>query len=92
MCGTEKSKRWSGPAEEGWVTDPDGEKQVLMPELIDLSNFQCDDTEQKCPEWASWDSNECERNAKFMKQKCKKSCGVCDSILADLKAKLHDEL
>ena len=91
-CGTEKSKRWSGPAQEGFVTDPDGEMRVLMPELIDLSKFDCNDKEERCSEWASWKSDECQRNPKFMRENCKKSCGICDSLLADLKAKLHDEL
>jgi hypothetical protein len=91
-CGTLKSKRWSGPGEEGWVIDPDGGKRVLMPELIDPSKIVCEDENAECADWASWDSNECEKNAKFMKKNCKKSCGVCDSLLAELKAQLHDEL
>eukprot|EP00539_Tryblionella_compressa_P010447 CAMPEP_0178795572 /NCGR_PEP_ID=MMETSP0745-20121128/10191_1 /TAXON_ID=913974 /ORGANISM="Nitzschia punctata, Strain CCMP561" /LENGTH=403 /DNA_ID=CAMNT_0020453961 /DNA_START=5 /DNA_END=1216 /DNA_ORIENTATION=+ len=82
-CGTIKSKKWSGPGQEGWVINPNGEKRVLHPEKA-----KCVDKNEKCPEWASWDSNECEKNKQFMLKNCEKSCGVCEALLAES----HDEL
>mmetsp|Transcript_20328 Transcript_20328/g.42359 ORF Transcript_20328/g.42359 Transcript_20328/m.42359 type:complete len:408 (-) Transcript_20328:376-1599(-) len=37
----------------------------------------CRDDYPECEEWAKWDSNECERNVRFMHANCKKSCRVC---------------
>ncbi|KAG7374255.1 ShK domain-like protein [Nitzschia inconspicua] len=87
-CGTIMSKKWSGPGEEGWVIDPDGKRRVLDASKIDKSkmrapgeNPNCRDMEEKCAEWASWESNECETNAPFMKKNCQKSCRLCEAML-----------
>lgn len=71
-CNTKYSKKWSGPAEEGYIMHPDGTKSVLDPTKID-----CVDKEGKCSEWASWDSNECEKNSQYMHANCPLSCKIC---------------
>lgn len=84
-CGTLMSKNWSGPGEEGWVTNPDGSMWMLddrtktrpAPE----PKVACEDDsdkEEKCKEWAAWDSNECEENKNYMHLHCKRTCGLCD--------------
>lgn len=90
-CGTEKSKKWSGPGEEGWVIDPNGKRRVLDASKIDRSkmkthaeNPDCRDENENCSEWASWESNECETNEVFMKKNCKKSCRLCDTMIPSL--------
>ena len=39
----------------------------------------CQDLNEDCAEWASWDSNECQTNANYMMQNCQKACGACPS-------------
>ena len=39
----------------------------------------CEDLDENCAEWASWDSNECQTNANYMMQNCRKACGACPS-------------
>ena len=80
------SKKWSGPGEEGYVLNPDGTKMKLDPtkrgfarQLSGHFGENCVDLDAACTEWASWKTNECERNPKYMKQNCKKSCGLCAS-------------
>jgi len=73
-CNTINSKKWSGPGEEGYVINPDGTKRLLDPSR---RKNGCKDKNDKCEEWASWDSNECENNAGFMKNNCPLSCGIC---------------
>jgi len=72
-CNTQFSKKWSGPGEEGFVLNPDGSKRVL-----DVSKkANCMDTHANCGLWASWESNECERNPSYMEVNCRRSCGLC---------------
>lgn len=80
-CNTETSKKWSGPGEEGYVINPDGTKRVLDPS----KRKDCKDKHPRCREWASWDTDECNRNAGYMKPNCPFSCGVCtlDSMTGD---------
>lgn len=85
-CNTLNSKKWSGPGEEGYVLNPDGTKMKLDPtkrgfarQLSGHFGENCVDLDASCTEWASWKTNECERNPKYMKQNCKKSCGLCAS-------------
>mmetsp|Transcript_4979 Transcript_4979/g.8675 ORF Transcript_4979/g.8675 Transcript_4979/m.8675 type:complete len:83 (-) Transcript_4979:305-553(-) len=37
----------------------------------------CVDSNEQCTEWAFF--GECEKNPQFMRDTCKKSCGVCGS-------------
>jgi hypothetical protein len=37
----------------------------------------CEDSEDFCSEWTSWDTDECKRNPGFILVHCKKSCGAC---------------
>mmetsp|Transcript_23566 Transcript_23566/g.55470 ORF Transcript_23566/g.55470 Transcript_23566/m.55470 type:complete len:412 (-) Transcript_23566:105-1340(-) len=88
-CNTKFSKHWSGPGEDGYVLNPDGTKTVLdltqiggpkevLPAVIrGLNDDECTDNHPSCAQWASWKTNECESNPKFMKVNCPKSCGLC---------------
>lgn len=72
-CGTERSVKWSGPGEHGYWIAPTGEKFPFNPS----DKPRCVDNDPRCVEWASWDSNECERNAGYMLVNCKRSCKAC---------------
>mmetsp|Transcript_30921 Transcript_30921/g.74675 ORF Transcript_30921/g.74675 Transcript_30921/m.74675 type:complete len:427 (-) Transcript_30921:118-1398(-) len=78
-CGTLMSNHWSGPGEEGWVTNPDGSMWMMddRAKTRPPPGPKCEDEEDKCDEWASWDSNECEKNKGYMHVKCKRTCGLC---------------
>lgn len=82
-CNTKFSKKWSGPGEDGYVLNPDGSKTVFDPTRIDApkkvirDEDDCADTHQNCALWASWESDECESNAQYMRANCPRSCGVC---------------
>lgn len=71
-CQTKYSIKWSGPGKKGILMTPDGENDPFEPKAI-----PCVDKNEKCPEWASWETKECERNPKYMLDVCKKSCGHC---------------
>lgn len=71
-CQTVYSKKWSGPGEEGFWIDANGDKHPFKPKKI-----ICEDSDPMCPEWASWDTDECRNNAGFMLVHCKLSCGAC---------------
>mmetsp|Transcript_9850 Transcript_9850/g.29281 ORF Transcript_9850/g.29281 Transcript_9850/m.29281 type:complete len:114 (-) Transcript_9850:111-452(-) len=88
-CNTKFSKNWSGPGEDGYVLNPDGTKTVLdltqiggpkevLPAVVrGLNDDECTDNHPSCAQWASWKTNECESNPKFMKVNCPRSCGLC---------------
>mmetsp|Transcript_11 Transcript_11/g.10 ORF Transcript_11/g.10 Transcript_11/m.10 type:complete len:396 (-) Transcript_11:70-1257(-) len=76
-CNTKFSKKWSGPGEEGYVLNPDGSKRAMDPTKV-----SCKDENNKCKEWARWDTNECERNAVFMHSNCARSCNMCKIALS----------
>jgi hypothetical protein len=71
-CATDHTIKWSGPAEKGYWHAPNMEKYPFEPKKI-----VCEDSEDLCSEWSSWDSDECKRNPGFMLVHCKKSCGAC---------------
>jgi hypothetical protein len=71
-CNTEFSKKWSGPGEDGYILDPNGEKRVL-----DVSTIDCMDKDHRCTEWAQWETEECEKNKAYMEDNCPRSCGLC---------------
>jgi len=74
-CNTKWTKKWSGPGEEGYWIAPSGEKFPFHPK-----EAPCDDYTEECNDWVKWESNECEKNAKYMNVHCKKSCGLCGAI------------
>lgn len=37
----------------------------------------CFDLNENCELWASWESNECEKNSDYMSENCPASCGLC---------------
>lgn len=71
-CGTQWSKKWSGPGQEGYWIAPTGERIPFDPKPV-----KCEDLEERCAEWVLWESDECTKNPKFMLKKCRKSCGAC---------------
>ena len=71
-CQTKYSKKWSGPGKEGILVTPGGEEVPFHPKPV-----LCEDKKDECSEWASWETNECQRNSRFMSVNCKKSCGRC---------------
>ena len=74
-CNTEFSKKWSGPGKEGYVINPDGTMRIL--DVSGEKSIGCKDKNANCGLWASWDSNECETNARYMTINCPSSCGLC---------------
>jgi hypothetical protein len=80
-CATMMSNKWSGPGEEGWVTNPDGSMWMLDDRTKTRPapdrGAVCEDDKDECGEWVSWESNECEKNKNFMHVHCKRSCGLC---------------
>lgn len=71
-CQTQHTIKWSGPAEDGYWIAPNMEKYPFDPKPV-----KCEDLNEECESWASWDSNECKKNAGFMLVNCKKSCNAC---------------
>jgi hypothetical protein len=71
-CQTQHTIKWSGPGEDGYLTDPTGDKYPFDPKPL-----VCEDSHKDCSSWASWDSDECSRNPGYMLTHCKKSCGDC---------------
>jgi hypothetical protein len=71
-CATEYSKKWSGPAEEGYFIDPTGAKIPLAPQ-----KEACIDKDQSCSSYLEKNSEECDANPRYMLQHCAKSCRVC---------------
>jgi len=72
-CRTQDSIKWSGPGTEGYWIAPNMEKYPFQPKEL-----ECKDYTASCNDWVKWDTDECERNSKYMKIHCKKSCGICD--------------
>jgi hypothetical protein len=76
-CQSQHAVKWKGgPGEHGKWTAPTGEKFDFVPQRI-----ECNDLDEKCGWWASWDTDECQRNPGFMLTTCKKSCKAC-TVLA----------
>lgn len=73
-------KRDKRPVEHGKLITPYGEEFDFDP----TKKIECkDDFEDDCSWWASWDTNECERNPGFMLRHCKKSCRACTELEAN---------
>jgi hypothetical protein len=77
-CNTKWSKKWIGPGEIDYWIAPTGEKFPFHPK-----ETLCEDYNEKCKEWATWDTKECTRNSKYMEVHCKKSCQVCKNMIAE---------
>ena len=45
--------------------------------MLDPLKSDCRDKNPECALWASWESNECDKNPGYMKVNCPRSCGVC---------------
>lgn len=45
-----------------------------------LASSGCEDSMEKCDEWAAW--GECEKNTAFMMSNCRRSCNACDKKAA----------
>lgn len=79
-CQTKRTKKWSGPGKDGYWIGPTGEAFPFQPKAQ-----ACEDYSEKCSEWVTWDTDECERNAGYMHIHCKKSCNICsDNAEAEL--------
>lgn len=79
-CQTQRTKKWSGPGKDGYWIGPTGEAFPFQPKAQ-----ACEDYSEKCSEWVTWDTDECERNAGYMHIHCKKSCNICpDNAEAEL--------
>lgn len=72
-CSLKYSQQWSGPGKEGILMNPDGSEVPFEP--------VCEDKHERCPEWASWTSDECKTNARYMLKYCRKSCNRCTTGL-----------
>ena len=64
--------------EEGYILHPTGEKMPFHPKKI-----LCQDNDPRCPKFASWESDECNKNPAYMHKYCKKSCGICSDTLSE---------
>lgn len=71
-------KREGYPVENGKLITPTGEFFDFDPKRV-----ECRDLDENCELWASWDSNECERNPGYMLRNCKKACKACTIILSN---------
>jgi len=69
-CATEDSIEWTGPAQEGYWTAPNGELFPFHPKPS-----SCRDTHYLCRYWAS--VGECTNNPNYMTTTCSKSCDTC---------------
>jgi len=79
-CGTEYSKKWSGPGKEGYWIAPTGEEIPFDPKMS-----SCRDKDVRCAEYLSWRADECDKNPGYMKEHCTKTCNAC-------KAEVREEL
>jgi hypothetical protein len=76
-CQTEHSIYWDGKtvkSEHGKWIAPTGEKFGFDPKRV-----ECKDLNEQCAWWASWDSDECKKNAGF--SKCSYCLGFCASCV-----------
>ena len=71
-CSLKYAKQWSGPGKEGILMNPDGSEVPFHP-----TTLVCEDKDERCPDWASWTTDECNRNAGYMLNNCRKSCKHC---------------
>lgn len=71
-CSLKHAKQWGGPAEEGFLMNPDGTIVPFIPK-----GQVCEDKNEQCPEWASWSTDECNTNPRYMMKYCRKSCQFC---------------
>ena len=71
-CGTQYSKLWSGPGEEGYVIAPTGEKIPFQPWPV-----SCTDLDDDCTRYLGQNSEECDANPRYMLKYCAKSCLAC---------------
>lgn len=84
-CQTQYSiRREKRPVEHGKLIVPTGEELDFIPS----KSTGCKDLNEKCSWWASWDTNECERNAGFMLKYCKQACRACDGLEDDMSHEL----
>ena len=60
-CMTQYSNKFSGPAEENFILHPNGEKAPFHPKRV-----PCEDDDERCGDFASWESNECDVNPGYM--------------------------
>ena len=57
--------------------------ETISPQCDKIIGPACLDKKEQCKEWAGRDTNECERNSKYMHSNCPRSCKVCPVLSCD---------
>jgi hypothetical protein len=85
-CQSQYALKWNTSSQHGKWIDPKGRAHDFDPS----KRVECTDDNEKCSWWASWDSDECRKNAGYMLKTCRKSCNACTA--ATLSSRSFDEL
>jgi hypothetical protein len=110
-CQSQYALKWNTPSQHGkWIDpkktahdfDPTSKQRTKTEtkkvEVETNSDPSCRDYNEQCSDWASWSSDECKSNSKYMLKTCRKSCNACSgnnnggASMAPLSSQTFDEL